>query len=125
LKVFDPKALVWWYQLKEQTKNSEKLDVSRLTTASVAVTKRAHLTAQVRTVENRSVANGRLLKTLFVTSNPQPAARRRPKRLDHLSVAFPRVSKFVYYSKTVYATVTQYVAQSASGKILRITKRSV
>jgi hypothetical protein len=55
MRVFDPKTLVGWYQLKEQTKNSEKSDVSRLTTASVAVTGRAQLTTQVRTVENQSV----------------------------------------------------------------------
>jgi hypothetical protein len=55
MRVFDPKTLVGWYQLKEQTKNSEKSDVSRLTMASVAVTGRAQLMTQVRTVENQSV----------------------------------------------------------------------
>jgi hypothetical protein len=45
MKVWDPKTLVGWYQLKEQTKNSERSDVNRSTMASVAGTKHAQLTA--------------------------------------------------------------------------------
>lgn len=40
--------------------------------ANVAVTKRAHLTAQVRAVENQSVVSGHS-KTWFMTSTPQRA----------------------------------------------------
>jgi hypothetical protein len=60
MKVSDPKILVGWCQLREQTKNSEKGDVSRLTMASVAVTLagRAQLMTQVRPVESQSVVNG-------------------------------------------------------------------
>ena len=54
----DPKSLVEWYQLREQTKNPGKSDVSRLTMASVAGTNRAQLAAQGRIVENQSVVNG-------------------------------------------------------------------
>jgi hypothetical protein len=41
MKVFAPKTLVGWYQLKEQTKNSEKSDVNRSTMASAAGKKHA------------------------------------------------------------------------------------
>jgi hypothetical protein len=58
MRVVDyPKTLVGWYQLKEQTKNPGKSDVSRLTMASVAGTNRAQLAAQVRIVESQSVVN--------------------------------------------------------------------
>jgi hypothetical protein len=71
LKVFDPTP-VGWYQLRERTKNSEKSDVSRLPMASVAVTKRAHLTAQLGTVENQCVVSGHS-KTWFMSSTPRTA----------------------------------------------------
>ena len=60
MKIFGPKTLVEC-QLREQTKNSEKSDVRRLTKASVALgvagTGHAQSTARVRTVESRSVVN--------------------------------------------------------------------
>jgi hypothetical protein len=67
MKAFDPKTLVGWLQLREQTKNSEKSDVRRLTMAlamasvalGVAGTGHAQSTARVRAVESQSVVNDR------------------------------------------------------------------
>ena len=85
MKVFDPKTLVVWYQLKEQTKNSEKSDVNRLTMASVAVTTgRAQLAVQARTVENPSVVNGHSMTSF--------RAQSRGQRPSQLNLTFPRVA---------------------------------
>jgi len=59
--------------------------------ASVAVTKRAHLTAQVRPVENQCVVSGHS-KTWFMTSTPRTAvARQLPNSYQRL---FPTTRTF-------------------------------
>jgi hypothetical protein len=103
MKVFDPKTLVGWYQLREQTKNSEKSDVRRrMSMAIVAGTGHAQSTVRVRTVESQSVVNdhSKTCTVLFMVLIPHHTTARTTFR-----VSFPRISRGSYIW-TDYATLS-------------------